>query len=70
MLDYALDKELDRASLQMSSGRKVDFYQVIPLYPEELKLKMDNNAEAILDKLDEEFDDYRLISKDRKNVCL
>lgn len=31
---------------------------------------MDNNAEAILDKLDEEFDDYRLISKDRKNVCL
>ncbi len=70
VLDYALDKELDRASLQMSSGRKVDFYQVIPLYPEELKLKMDNNAEAILDKLDEEFDDYRLISKDRKNVCL
>jgi hypothetical protein len=54
----------------MSSGKKIDFYQVIPLYPEELKLKMDNSAETILDKLDEELDDYRLISKDRKNVCL
>ena len=70
VLDYAMDKEENRASLQMSSGKKIDFYQVIPLYPEELKFKMDNNADKILDKLDEELDDYRLISKDRKNVCL
>lgn len=70
VLDYAMNKELYRTSLQMSSGRKIDFYQVIPLYPEELKFKMENDADALLTRLDKELKDYRLISKDRKNVCL
>lgn len=70
VLDYAMDKDHCRARLQMSSGRNVDFYQVIPLYPEELKFKMDNGADALLRRLDEVLDDYRLISKARKNVCL
>lgn len=70
VLDYAMNKEHYRTSLQMSSGKKIDFYQVIPLYPEELKFKMDNDADALLTRLDKDLKDYRLISKDRKNVCL
>ena len=36
----------------LPSGEEVNFYQVIPLYREELKYKMEHDADALLDKMD------------------
>ena len=36
----------------LPSGEEVNFYQVIPLYREELDYKMEHDADALLDKMD------------------
>ena len=36
----------------LPSGEEVNFYQVIPLYREELQYKMEHDADALLDKMD------------------
>ena len=36
----------------LPSGEEVNFYQVIPLYRDELEYKLTHNAEALLDKMD------------------
>ena len=36
----------------LPSGEEVNFYQVIPLYREELEYKMEHDADALLDKMD------------------
>ena len=36
----------------LPSGEEVNFYQVIPLYREELEYKLSHNAEALLDKME------------------
>jgi len=33
-----------KMAMAMTSGKVINFYQVIPLYPEELKMKMDSNC--------------------------
>ena len=37
----------------LPGGEEVNFYQVIPLYRDELEYKMENDAEALLDKMQE-----------------
>ncbi len=49
ILNYGENKKGD-IRLIMSSGKVVNFYEVIPLYPEELQFKMENNAEALFDR--------------------
>ncbi len=36
----------------LSNGEEVNFYQVIPLYREELEYKMEHGSDALLDKMD------------------
>lgn len=38
---------------QLPGGEEINFYQVIPLYREELEYKLEHNAEALLEKLAE-----------------
>jgi len=51
---------------QLPSGDDVNFYQIIPLYEEELEFKLKNNAEALFDLMDDE--DLNYIKLDRKIV--
>ena len=62
----ALDGE--PAHVRLSSGKLLNFYQLIPLYPEELKFKMENNSEVLLDKLDEIGIQYRVVDVNRKGI--
>lgn len=60
----ALDGTTDVCLLP--SGQQVHFYQVVPLYQEELEFKQAHGAEALLDLL---HGDGFLIQPDRPNVC-
>jgi len=51
---------------ELPSGGGVNFYQIIPIYDEELEYKLKNNAEALLDLMNSEDLDY--IKLDRKIV--
>lgn len=48
----------------LPSGSEVNFYQLIPLYDEELEYKLTHNAEGLLDIMDDEHLNY--IKIDRK----
>lgn len=37
----------------LPGGEEINFYQVIPLHREELEYKLEHNAEALLEKLEE-----------------
>ena len=37
---------------QLPNGEDVNFYQVIPLYEEEMNFKVTHNAETLLSKMD------------------
>lgn len=68
VLDLAPSLEGEPAHVRLSSGKLLNFYQLIPLYPEELKFKMENNSEVLLDKLDELGVQYRVIDQKRKGI--
>ena len=51
---------------ELPSGGEVNFYQMIPIYDKELKYKLKNNAEALLDLMDDE--DLEYVKLDRKIV--
>ena len=50
----------------MPDGSEVNFYQAIPLYNEEMAYKMDNDAETLLNIMD---DTILIINPNRKNYC-
>ena len=60
VLDRATDQMGD-IRLKMSSGKVINFYQIVPLYPEELKFKLENNAEALFDRLNEKGIPYKVV---------
>lgn len=47
---------------------KINFYQIIPLYKEELEYKLDNGLEALIDVLDENQLDL-VVDFNRPNYC-
>jgi len=51
---------------ELPSGGKVNFYQIIPLYAEEIKFKVNNSAEALLNIMDDGSLEY--IKLNRKIV--
>ncbi len=67
VLKFAENKNGD-IRLIMSSGKVINFYEIIPLYPEELKYKMDNDADALFEKLEEKGIQYRVLDINRKNA--
>jgi hypothetical protein len=51
----------------LPGGETVNFYQIIPLYEEELAFKIKNSAEILLDFMDSDCLEYVRI--DRENLC-
>ena len=68
ILKFAENKDGD-VRMIMSSGKVINFYEIIPLYPEELKFKMENGADALFEKLDEKGIRYRVLDLHRENAC-
>lgn len=54
LLVTALDKEYQKLECKLSSGKKINFYQLFPLYAEELEYKLQNGANELLDLVDDE----------------
>lgn len=57
----------DENFLELSNGEKIYFYQIFPLYEEEINYKIDNGADALFDLLEEI---NPVLDINRKNVCL
>ena len=67
VLDFCKNSQ-GEVQLKTSSGKTINFYQVIPLYPEELRFKMDNNAETLLAVFDEKGIEYKVVNINRRSV--
>ena len=52
----------------MPSGKVINFYEVIPLYPEELEFKMENDADILFAKLDEKGIPYKTVDIGRDSA--
>ena len=68
LLNFPVTKNEDAGPLKMSSGKTIFCYQIIPLYPDELKFKMDNGADALFDKFQEKGIDATLVNNDRPSA--
>ncbi len=68
VLNFAENKKGD-IRLIMSSGKVVNFYEVIPLYPEELKFKMDNGADALFERFKDKGIEFKVVDINRKNAA-
>ncbi len=66
LLLNALNLEFEDLNLQLSSGKKINFYQMFPLYQEELEFKQQHSAEELLDLFSDE-DIMPILNIDRKN---
>jgi len=51
----------------MPDGSEVNFYQVVPLYEEEMNFKLEHGAEPLLDRMDDET--LEAVDINRKNAC-
>lgn len=58
----------ERLDLRLSSGKKINFYQMFPLYQEELDYKLENGLDALLDLFDDE-DILPVLNIKRHNYC-
>ena len=67
MLKYAENRNGD-VRLIMSSGKVINFYEIIPLYPEELQFKIENDADALFEKLNGKEIRYRILDINRKSA--
>lgn len=52
----------------MSSGRVINFYEIIPLYPEELDYIMDHDAGQLLDLLEQKQISYKVLDVNRASA--
>lgn len=52
----------------LPNGEVVNFYQMLPLYDEEMDFKLENGADALLERMGDEMLEY--IKTNRENVCL
>lgn len=68
MLLTGLNLEGEAMELRLSSGKKLNFYQLFPIYKEELKYKQQASAEELMALFDEE-DCCPVLNINRKNYC-
>ena len=67
VLDFAENRKGD-IRLIMPSGKVINFYEIIALYPEELAFKIKNGADALFEKFKEEGIQYKILDTGRKNA--
>lgn len=67
VLDFC-ETNQGEVQLKTSSGKIINFYQVIPLYPEELKFKLENDAETLINLFDEKKINYKIVDINRDSV--
>ncbi len=56
----------------LENGENVQFYQVVPLYREEIDYKLNTDAGALLDKMEASgmpYEDFIIVNIHRKNAC-
>lgn len=68
VLISALNKDLEELDLRIEGKGKINFYQLFPLYEEELNYKFENGTEELL-KLFTKEDLFPIININRKNYC-
>lgn len=59
----------ENLDLRLSSGKKINFYQMFPLYQEELEYKMEHSLGELLDLFSDE-DILPVLNINRKNYCV
>lgn len=69
LLVNALDQYGRRMKLKMSTGKTINFYQLVPIYGEELAYKQEHGSDALVDLLCE-LPDFPAVDIDRKNVII
>ena len=67
VLNYAENRNGD-VRLVMPSGKVINFYEIIPMYPEELQFKMENGADALFEKFEEKGIQYRVVDINRRSA--
>ena len=67
VLNYAENRNGD-IRLVMPSGKVINFYEIIPMYPEELQFKMENGADALFEKFEEKGIQYRVVDINRRSA--
>lgn len=67
VLDFC-DNHQGEVRLETSSGKTINFYQIIPLYPEELEFKMNNDAETLIDLFDKKNIEYKIVDINRRSA--
>lgn len=68
VLLYALDKEYEQLHFHLPNKDIINFYQVFPLYKEELEYKQKHGTEALMKLFDDE-DIIPIVNINRKNYC-
>lgn len=68
MLLDAMNLLYENLDLRLSSGKKINFYQIFPLYQEELEFKMEHSINELLALFDEE-DVLPILNIKRHNYC-
>ncbi len=66
LLLYTTDYNSKPLELRLSSNKKINFYQVFPIYQEELDFKSAHSAEELLERFDEDSRDL-VLNINRKN---
>ena len=67
VLNYAENRNGD-IRLVMPSGKVINFYEIIPMYPEELQFKMKNGADALFEKFEEMGIQHRVVDINRRSA--
>lgn len=63
------EKTKDILDLRMKSKGKINFYQLMPLYKEELQYMYENGFDKLINRFDEK-DLVPIVNKKRKNYCI
>lgn len=68
LLINALNRDSKELNLRIDGKGKINFYQLFPLYEEELNYKLENGTEELF-KLFSNEDSFPIININRKNYC-
>lgn len=56
--------------MTMSSGKVVNFWKIVPLYPEELQYKMENGAEELFELMKQKGTYIDALDINRRNTFI